>query len=175
VRVHEFQGRQGLAIRTADAFFARFPADALAPSVALSRGRLLVADGQWGAAWASLETARTRGAPEIAAEAHFWLGESLRLRGRHEAAIAVYLGANILYPDTSWASRGLQGAAQSYLARNMPSEAATLLRQLAEQPNAEPALVRWAREALTHIEAKPPAEPRGNVSGTTTRPRKVVR
>ena len=174
VRIHEAEGRRGLAVRAADAFLARFPTDSLVPFVELIRGRLLVAEAQWGPAWRSLETARIRGVPTVAAEAHFWLGETLRLRGHHEAAIAVYLGASVLHPDTTWAARGLQGAAQSYLARNMPRDAAMLLRQLTEQPNAEPALVRWAQEALTHIEAKPPIQSRRDAPGPA-KPRRGAR
>jgi TolA-binding protein len=96
----------------------------------------------------------------IAAEAHFWLGETLRARGELEAAIAAYLGASSRYPETTWAARGLQGAAQSYLARNMPREAAILLRQLTAQPAAEPALVEWARDGLRRL-GEPVPSPRG--------------
>ena len=156
VRIHEMQGRHGLAIRTADAFIARFPDDALVPCVELIRGRLLVAAGQWESAQSSLESARACGERPVAAEAYFWLGEALRARGETDAAIAAYLGASTHYPETMWAARGLQGAARSYLARNMLQEAVTLLRELVVQPAAEPALAEWARDGLRRLGAEPP-------------------
>ena len=161
VRIHEVQGRDGLALRSAETFLTRFPSDPHVPRVELMRGRLLVAERQWEAARRSLEIARDRGEPAVAAEAHFWLGETLRVRGDLEAAIASYLGATTRYPETIWAGRGLQGAAQSYLAGDMSTEAAILLRQLAAQPAAEPALVEWAREMLRRLGAGPDRSPRG--------------
>ena len=159
VRIHEMQGREGLAIRASDAFLGRFPTDVNAPYVELIRGRLLVAAGRWEAAQRSLESARARGEPEIAAEACFWLGEALRARGETDAAVAAYLGASTHYPGTTWAARGLEGAARSYLARNMTREAVTVLRELAVQPAAEPALAEWARDGLRRLGADPDRGP----------------
>jgi tetratricopeptide (TPR) repeat protein len=155
-RVHEVQGRQGLALRMADSFLARYPDDPLAPSVELIRGRLLVTQRQWQPALRALETARDRGEPPVAAEAYYWLGEALGAQGDVDAAIAAYLGATTRYPETTWAGRGLEGAARSYMARNMPRETATLLRQLAVHPAAEPALAEWARENLRRLGVEPP-------------------
>jgi tetratricopeptide (TPR) repeat protein len=163
VRIHEAQGRHGLALRTAESFLARFPDEPLGPRVELVRGRLLVAEGRWESAQRSLEAARDRGEPEVAAEAHFWLGETLRARGDLGAATAVYLGASRLYPQTMWAARGLQGAARSYLDRGMPAEAAALLREITVQPAAEPALVDWARDGLRRLGAEPPPEARDHI------------
>ena len=159
VRIHEMQGREGLAIRTSDAFLGRFPNDANTPYVELIRGRLLVAAGRWEAAQLSLESARARGEPQIAAEAYFRLGEAFRARGETDAAIAAYLGASTHYPETIWAARGLEGAARSYLARNMTREAVVLLRELAVQPAAEPALAEWARDGLRRLGAAPDGVP----------------
>ena len=66
-------------------------------------------------------------------------------------AIAAYLGATYLYPDTSWAARGLQGAAQSYVARQMPRQAAILLRKLTGWPGVDAELQRWARQVLAQL------------------------
>ena len=65
--------------------------------------------------------------------------------------ISAYLGATYLYPESTWAARGLQGAAQSYLARNMAREAGIALRKLVSLPNVEPALAQWARQVLSQL------------------------
>ena len=162
-RVHEVQGRQGLALRMADSLLARYPDDPLAPSVELIRGRLLVAQRQWQPALRALEAARDRGEPPVAAEAYYWLGEALGAQGDVDAALAAYLAATTRYPETTWAGRGLEGAARSYMARNMPREAAALLRQLAVHPAAEPALAEWARESLRRLGAEAPPAARPSV------------
>ena len=105
----------------------------------------------WEAAQQAFVAARDQGEPAVAAPAQFWLGEVLRTRDDHEAAIAAYLGATYLYPGTPWAARGLQGAAQSYLSRRMPREAAILLRKLTVAPGVEPALAQWARQVLAQL------------------------
>jgi tetratricopeptide (TPR) repeat protein len=155
VRIHEVQGRHGLALRTAESFLVRFPDESLVPYVELARGRLLVAEGKWESAQRSLEVARNRGEPQVAAEAHFWLGETFWVRGDLDAAIAAYLGASRRYPQTKWAARGLQGAARSYLVRGMPAEAAIMLREITVQAAAEPALVEWARDGLQRLGVEP--------------------
>jgi tetratricopeptide (TPR) repeat protein len=160
LRSHLAQGRHGLAVRSAESFLARFPDDPLAPYVALVRGRLLVSEGRWEAAQSSLEAARGRGEPQVAAEAQFWLGETLRARGDLDGAIAAYLAAGRGYPETMWAARGLQGAARSYLARSRPAEAVALLREITVQPAAEPALVEWAHDGLRRLGAEPDARDR---------------
>jgi TolA-binding protein len=155
LRSHAAQGRHGLTLRSAESFLARFPDDPLAPFVELVRGRLLVSEGRWEAAQPALEAARARGAPQVAAEAQFWLGETLRARGDLDGAIAAYLEASRRYPETMWAARGLQGAARSYLARSRPAEAVALLREITVQPAAEPALVDWAHDGLRRLGAEP--------------------
>lgn len=151
VRAFDLQGRRDQTLTATEAFLARFPGHPLAPAVQLTRGHLLLAERQWSAAQQALESARDTGEPAVAAAAHVWLGELHRARGAHETAIAAYLGATYLYPDTSWAARGLQGAAQSYLARQMPREASILLRKLASRPGVEPTLAQWARQALAKL------------------------
>ena len=151
VRAHQAQGQRDAAIRAAEAFLARSPGDAQAPAMQLVRGQLLVEEQRWAAAQPALEAARDRGEPAVAAPAAYWLGESLRAREDHDAAVSAYLGATYLYPDSPWAARGLQGAAQSYLARNKKREAALALRKLVALPGAEPALAQWARQVLGQL------------------------
>jgi tetratricopeptide (TPR) repeat protein len=143
--------RQG-AIAAAQAFLQRFPGDALAPAIQLRLGHYLLVDQQWDDAQRVLEAARDAGDATIAAPAHFYLGELLRSRGDHEAAIPAYLGATYLYPDQApWAARGLQGAIQSYLARQMPREASTLLKRLLSRPGVEADVTTWARDRLARL------------------------
>ncbi len=152
VQADEMQGQRDKTLAATGAFLARFPAHPLAPAVQLTRGHLLLLAQQWAAARQALEAARDAGEPPVAASAHFYLGELYRARGEHEAAIAAYLGATYLYPDAvPWAARGLQGAIQSYLARQMPREASILLRKLLGRPGVEPDLAQWARRALTQL------------------------
>jgi tetratricopeptide (TPR) repeat protein len=157
VRAHQMQGQREQALTAADAFLARSGDDPRAPAVQLARGQLLVDAGAWETAQRAFEAARDRGEPGVAAPAQFWLGETLRARNQHEAAISAYLGAAYLYPESTWAARGLQGAAQSYLARNMPREAGIALRKLVAQPQVEPALAQWARQVLAQLGAAAPS------------------
>jgi tetratricopeptide (TPR) repeat protein len=148
---HEAQGRPDQVLAVTERFLSRFPADPAAPAIQLKRGYLLLRERRWDPARQALEAARDGGEPAVAAPAHVWLGELHRERGEHEAAIEAHLGATYLYPDTSWAARGLQGAALAYIGRQMPREAAILLRKLTQHAGAEPALAQWARQALAQL------------------------
>lgn len=151
VRALELQGRRDQALRATETFLARFPNDAQTPAFQLTRGQLLVAERRWDAAQKAFEAARDRGDAAVAAPAQYWLGEALRAQDQHEAAVASYLGATYLYPSTPWAARGLQGAAESYLARKMGREAGIVLRKLAAIPGADPAVAQWARQVLAQL------------------------
>jgi tetratricopeptide (TPR) repeat protein len=151
IRALEAQGQRDRVIQATQTFLARFPQDPLAPAIQLTRGHLLLATRQWDAARQALEAARDSGEPAVASAAHVWLGELHRTRDEHEAAIAAYLGATYLYPDTPWAARGLQGAAQSFVARQLPRQAAILLKKLAAWPGVDADLQRWARQALAQL------------------------
>jgi uncharacterized protein HemY len=152
VQTHEALGQKDRVLAAAETFVTRFPAHPLAPNMQLTRGHLLLIDKQWSAAQRALETARDAGDAPVAASALFYLGELHRSRTEYEAAIASYLGATYVYPNTvPWAARGLQGAVQSYLARQMPREASILLRKLLSRPGLEPELATWARDRLTRL------------------------
>ncbi len=151
IRAHEAQGQRDRVLAATQAFLTRFPRDPLAPAIQLTRGHLLLGERQWDVAQRALEAARDAGEPAVAAPAHVWLGELHRGRDNQEAAIAAYLGATYLYPETPWAARGLQGAAQSYISRQMPREAAILLRKLVTRPGVEPALAQWAQQVLAQL------------------------
>ena len=159
VRALEAQGQRDRAVAAIEGFLRQFPRDAASPGLELQRGRLLYGARRWDAAQQSFESARRAEDPAVAAEAEFWLGEALRARGEHEAAIGAYLAATYAYPDSSWAARGLQGAAQAYVARQMPRDAAIALRKLAARPGVDLALAQWAREALASLGAGASAGP----------------
>ena len=52
---------------------------------------------------------------------------------------------------------------QAYVARQMPREAAIVLRKLAARPGVDPALVQWARDSLGRL--GPAANPSPAVPG----------
>jgi TolA-binding protein len=151
VRALEAQGQRDRAVTAIEGFLRQFPRDAATPALELRRGRLLAEARRWDAAQQAFDGVRRADDPALAAEAEFWLGEALRARGEHEAATTAYLAATYAYPDSPWAARGLQGAAQAFVARQMPRDAAIVLRKLAARPGVDPALAQWAREALASL------------------------
>jgi tetratricopeptide (TPR) repeat protein len=165
VQALQAQGQPDRALAAMDGFLRRFPGDAATPALELSRGQLLAGAQRWDAAQQAFEVARRADDPAVAAEAEFRLGEALRARGNYESAIGAYLSATYVYGDQAvWAARGLQGAAQTYVARQMPREAGIVLRKLAARPGVDPALAQWARDSLAHLGAAAapgPAAPGG--------------
>lgn len=151
VRAFEAQGQGDRALSAIDGFLRQFPRDAAGPGLELRRGQLLAGAKRWDAAQQAFETARHADDPGKAAEAEFWLGEALRARGDYEGAISAYLAATYAYPDSAWAARGLQGAAQAYVARQLDREAGIVLRKLAARPGVDPALAQWARDSLARL------------------------
>jgi len=152
VDVYEGQGQRDQALAATEAFLARFPSHAAATGIQLRRGYLLLIGQQWDAAQEALQAARSSDEPVIAASAHFYLGELHRSRSDFEAATTEYLAAAYVYPDTApWSARGLQGAVQCYLARQMPREASIVLRKLLGRSGLEPDLAQWARDRLTRL------------------------
>ena len=151
VQALEKQGQGDRALTAIDGFLRQFPMDAASRGLELRRGQLLASGKRWDAAQQAFEAARRADDPGMAAEAEFWLGEALRARGDYEAAIGAYLAATYAYPDSPWAARGLQGAAQAYVARQMDREAGIVLRKLAARPGVDPALAQWARDSLARL------------------------
>jgi tetratricopeptide (TPR) repeat protein len=154
VRALQAQGQPDRALAAMEGFLRQFPRDAATPALELSRGQLLAGAQRWDAAQQAFEAARRADDPAVAAEAEFRLGEALRARGDYEGAIGAYLSATYAYGEQPiWAAQGLQGAAQAYVARQMPREAAIVLRKLATSPGVDPALVHWARDSLARLGA----------------------
>ena len=165
VRALQAQGQADRALAAMEGFLRQFPRDAATPALELSRGQLLAGAQRWDAAQQAFEAARRADDPAVAAEAEFRLGEALRARGDYEGAIVAYLSAAYAYGEQPvWAAQGLQGAAQAYVARQMPREAAIVLRKLAARPGVDPALAQWARDSLARLGAAAspsPAAPGG--------------
>jgi tetratricopeptide (TPR) repeat protein len=154
VRALQAQGQPDRALAAMEGFLRQFPRDAATPALELSRGQLLAGAQRWDAAQQAFEAARLADDPAVAAEAEFRLGETLRARGDYEGAIGAYLSATYAYGEQPvWAAQGLQGAAQAYVARQMPREAAIMLRKLAALPGVDAALAQWARDSLARLGA----------------------
>ena len=166
VRALQAQGQPDRALAAMDGFLRQFPRDAATPALELSRGQLLAGAQRWDGAQQAFEAARRADDPAVAAEAEFRLGEALRARGDYEAAIGAYLSATYAYGEQPvWAAQGLQGAAQAYVARQMPREAAIVLRKLAARPGVDPGArpvgARLARRVSGRPRTRAPAAPGG--------------
>jgi tetratricopeptide (TPR) repeat protein len=170
IRAQEAQGQRDRVVATIETFRRQFPHAGEVPALELTRGRLLTEARRWDEAQTALETVCRSDDPALAAPAQFWLGEALRGKGDYEAAISAYLGATYLYRDSPWAPRGLQGAAQSYVARQMPREAGLVLRKLAAWPRVDPALAQWARESLVQLGPAAAEAPAGATGPARVRP-----
>jgi tetratricopeptide (TPR) repeat protein len=152
VQALQSQGQSDKALAAMEAFLRQYPRDAATPALELNRGHLLADARRFDQAQQAFEVARRADDPAVAAEAEFRLGEVLRARGDYAAAIAAYLSATYAYADQPlWVAQGLQGAAQAYVARQMPREAGIVLRKLAAQPGVDPALAQWARDSLARL------------------------
>jgi len=146
------QGQTDKALTAMDTFLRQYPKDAATPTLELNRGHLLADAKRFDQAQQAFEVARRADDPAVAAEAEFRLGEVLRARGDYAAAVSHYLSATYAYGEQSlWAAQGLQGAAQAYVARQMPREAAIVLRKLAARSGVDPALAQWARDSLSRL------------------------
>ena len=152
VRALQAQGQPDRALTAMDSFLRQFPRDAATPALELSRGQLLAGAQRWDAAQTGVRGGPARGRSRRGGggrvQARRGAPRARRLRG----AIGAYLSATYAYGDQpAWAARGLQGAAQSYVARQMLREAGIVLRKLAARPGVDPALVQWARDSLSRL------------------------
>lgn len=173
VRAFQAQGQPDRALSAMDGFLRQYPGDTATPGLELGRGQLLMGAQRWDQARQAFEVARRADDPAVAAEAEFRLGELHRTRGDYESALTAYLSATYAYGDQPiWAAQGLQGAAQSYVARQMPREAAIVLRKLAARPGVDPALAQWARDSLSRLgpAANPTPAPPGGSAAPAPKP-----
>jgi len=166
VQAFQSQGQADRALTAMDTFLRQYPKDAATPTLELNRGHLLADARRFDLAQQAFEVARRADDPAVAAEAEFRLGEVFRARGDYPGALSHYLSATYAYGDQAvWAAQGLQGAAQAYVARQMPREAAIVLRKLAARPGVDPALAQWARDSLARLGPAASPAPAGSAGG----------
>lgn len=139
------------ALQAYSRFVDEFPKAEGAMAALLAQARLLLRAGRWGEARRSLERAVAGADEALAVEAAFRLGEGLRARGAHEEAVVAYMTAAYLGPASSWGQQALLGAGRSFTALKQVESAAIAYRKLLARPDADPALARLAREALSAL------------------------
>jgi tetratricopeptide (TPR) repeat protein len=148
IAVHEREGDRARVLAVLEAFLTRFPDNPSVPAKTLQRGMLLLAAQRPDDARKALETARDSGEPSVAPQAYVRLGEFFRDRKDPETAIEHFLSAAYLFPDTTWATLGLEGAARAYLALHKPREGRIVLGKLLARRGLSPALAQWAQAEL---------------------------
>jgi TolA-binding protein len=150
-RAREAAGDRAAAIEAYARVAGEHGASEDAPTARLAQGRLLVEAGRWSEGRRALEQALGSADRGLSAQAAFLLGEGYRARGTHEEAAEAYMTAAYLAPDSSWGRRALAGAGRSFIALRQTEEAVVVFKKLLAQPDAEPELLREAREALAAL------------------------
>ncbi|TAJ68534.1 MAG: tol-pal system protein YbgF [Phenylobacterium sp.] len=87
------------------------------------------------------------------AEARYWWGKTLSVRGAHANAAQAYIGAIRGWPQTAWAPDAVVELARSLVALKKPSDACQTLAEFARRyPKAPPNIA--SRAAATRTQAK---------------------
>jgi tol-pal system protein YbgF len=87
------------------------------------------------------------------AEANYWWGKTLSVRGAHAGAAQAYIGAIRGWPQTSWAPDAVVELSRSLIALKKPTDACTALGEFARRyPKAAPNVA--ARAAAARTQAK---------------------
>lgn len=87
------------------------------------------------------------------AEARYWLGKTLSVRGAHANAAQAYIGAIRGWPQTGWAPDAVVELARSLVALKKPSDACQTLAEFARRYPKAPATIA-SRAAATRTQAK---------------------
>lgn len=87
------------------------------------------------------------------AEARYWLGKTLGVRGAHANAAQAYIGAIRGWPQTSWAPDAVVELARSLVALKKPADACQTLAEFAKRYPKAPAATA-SRAAATRTQAK---------------------
>jgi tol-pal system protein YbgF len=87
------------------------------------------------------------------AEARYWLGKTLSVRGAHANAAQAYIGAIRGWPQTAWAPDAVVELARSLVALKKPSDACQTLAEFARRYPKAPANIA-SRAAATRTQAK---------------------
>lgn len=87
------------------------------------------------------------------AEANYWWGKTLSVRGAHAEAAQAYIGAIRGWPQTTWAPDGVVELSRSLIALRKPTDACQALGEFARRyPKAPPTVA--ARAAAARSQAK---------------------
>lgn len=124
------------------------------PTEAFTRARQLMLAGDYdGAESAFAGFVATYPEHQRTAEARYWLGKTLSVRGAHADAATAYLGAIRGWPQTSWAPDGVVELARSLVALKTPQDACRTLAELPKRYPKAPANIT-SRAAATRTQAK---------------------
>lgn len=144
----EASGDRAAALETYKRFAREFPAAKETPWALLGEGRVLQAEGRWTEARGFLERALDNGDARVVTQAAYQLGEGLRLAGRHQDAVEMYMTAAYASPDSLWARRALLGAGQAFTALKQTEAAAIVYRKVLASAQVEPETAEAARRSL---------------------------
>jgi tol-pal system protein YbgF len=115
---------------------------------AFKAAKQLLLDGEYARASAAFQAfVDTYGDAPNAPEAHYWLGETLFIRGAYADAAAAYIGAIRGWPQTSWAPDAVVKLARSLVALNKPQDACRTLDEFDRRYPSAPPPVRAKAQA----------------------------
>jgi len=109
---------------------------------------VLRTEGKWNEARGFLERALNNGDARVAAQAAYQLGEGLRLAGRQQDAVEMYMTAAYAVPDSPWARRALLGAGQAFTSLKQTESAVIVYKKVLASSQVEPELAETARRNL---------------------------
>ena len=121
------------------------------PQADFDRARGLMLSGDYDGAEAAFETfVATHTNTAQTAEAHYWLGKTLVVRGADTEAATAFIAAIRGWPTTAWAPDGVLELSRSLIALNRASEACQTLAELSRRyPAAAPSIQSRAAAART--------------------------
>lgn len=130
------------------------PAQAAAagdPNRDFGEARKLMLAGDYDAAENAFATfVATYPATPRTAEANYWWGKTLSVRGAHAEAAQAYIGAIRGWPQTTWAPDGVVELARSLIALKKPTEACQALAEFTRRyPKPQPNVASRAAAART--------------------------
>ncbi len=121
------------------------------PQADFDRARGLMLSGDYDGAEAAFEAfVATHTNTAQTAEAHYWLGKTLVVRGADTEAATAFIAAIRGWPTTPWAPDGVLELSRSLIALNRASEACQTLAELSRRyPAAAPSIQSRAAAART--------------------------
>ncbi len=121
------------------------------PQADFDRARGLMLSGDYDAAETAFEGfTATHGSSDLAAEANYWLGKTLVVRGADAEAASAFIAAIRGWPTTAWAPDAVLELSRSLIALERNPEACQTLGELSRRyPNAAPSIKSRATAART--------------------------